>query len=83
MGHPGYFIAGKMFAFLVEGGFAMKLAEGPREALLAQPNTATFSPGGQPMRNWVEVHLAQAEDYEQYQDYLQQAIEFVLEEAAK
>ena len=83
MGHPGYFIAGKMFAFLVEEGFAMKLPDKPKKVLLAQDNTALFAPGGTPMRNWVQVRMDSPADYAGYTDYLRQAIEFVLEQASK
>jgi hypothetical protein len=83
MGHPGYFIAGKMFALLVEDGFAMKLPDEPKKILLAQDNTALFAPGGTPMRNWVQVRLEDSAVFAGYGDYLRQAIEFVLEQAAK
>ncbi len=82
MGHPGYKIAGKMFAFLMEDGVAIKLPEEACRELLARPQVIPFAPGGgTPMRHWVQVNLPDAASYTGYQSYFELAVEFVLDQA--
>ncbi len=82
-GHPNYKIEGKTFAFLVEGGIALKLPLDVVAELLTQDNTALFAPGGMPMKRWVQIFLPDGTDYKRYDPYYQQAIEHVLEEVAR
>ncbi|NLX11494.1 MAG: MmcQ/YjbR family DNA-binding protein [Chloroflexi bacterium] len=82
-GHPGYQIAGKMFAYLMEEGVAVKLPPEAVQAMLKQPHVVPFTPmGGTPMRGWVQINLPDADGYRAYSGIFEQAVEYVLEQAA-
>jgi TfoX/Sxy family transcriptional regulator of competence genes len=51
-GHRGYVRGGKMFAFLADGGIAVKATGTFADELYARPGVAAFAHTGMPMRQW-------------------------------
>lgn len=57
-GYPGYiYIAGKMFAFLAEGGLAVKATGAERDALYARDGVEAFYYGDMRMADWPVLPL--------------------------
>lgn len=82
-GHPTYKIAGKVFATLMENGVTVKLPEDAAAELLAHDYAVPFAPMGNPMRQWVLIQVADAEEYARHQPALETALSYVLAEATK
>lgn len=64
-GNLGAFVNGNMFAGLLGSTIAVKLIDPEtRDELLAIPGTGYFAPGGRPMREYVTVPAAWAQEPE-------------------
>ena len=57
-GHRGYLRAGKMFAFVVGQGVAVKAAGAFAEELYAHPGVVGFTYNDTPMKGWPVLPLA-------------------------
>ncbi|HEX5612629.1 MAG TPA: hypothetical protein VFX67_08230 [Burkholderiales bacterium] len=63
-GHPGYYVGRKLVACHYGRGLAIRLPEKLVESLLLRRRAKPFRPYGKaPMRHWVLLHHARAEDF--------------------
>jgi hypothetical protein len=82
MGHPAFYFAPsggrrRMFAILYGAGVALKLPQAQIAELLDDPRCSQFAPMGQPMRGWVVLGCAAAEEIRADEELLQQALDGV------
>ena len=78
-GLPGYYVDGKLFACVWEGGGSLKLPEKPREEILKRRGVEPFVPmEGRPMREWVLIKRKNSREYLKFEDYFISSVEYVL-----
>jgi hypothetical protein len=82
-GFPAYYVGKKLCLCLYEDGVGVKLpAESVARLLKTDPNAIPFQPYGKAvMREWVQINLAESEEYRQYLPLFNEAIRFVLTDA--
>lgn len=79
-GFPAYYVNGKLCICLYEEGVGVKLpAVRATELLQNDPNTIRFQPMGKSkMREWIQINLANSEDYRRYVPVFQESVAYVL-----
>jgi TfoX/Sxy family transcriptional regulator of competence genes len=82
-GHPGFAVAGKMFACLYAEGVAVKLSETAAQAALSRPGVESFRPYGKSMREWVLIVHDDLTAYAGDLDLFDAAIAYVAEVASR
>jgi TfoX/Sxy family transcriptional regulator of competence genes len=76
-GHPGFAVGGKLFAFLYDGGLALKISEERVQAAIARPHVTTLSAYGKTMRAWAYVEHDDPAAYDGDLDLIDAAIAHV------
>ena len=79
-GHDGYYVDGRLFAFVGERGIVLKPPAEERDTVRALDGAAGWSPdpGANTERaNWIEVPCADEEAVEQLLPYLAHAMTFI------
>jgi hypothetical protein len=82
-GHPGFAVAGKMFACLYAEGVAVKLSETAAQAALSRPGVESFRPYGKSMREWVLIVHDDVSAYTGDLDLFEASIAYVAEVASR
>ena len=79
-GFPAYYVGKKLCISLYENGVTVKLPAATAAGLLQDdPNVVPFAPLGRPkMRAWVQINLADSQDYRRYLDVFDASIHHVL-----
>ncbi len=80
-GFPAYYAGKKLCACLYEEGVGLKLPEQTVQRLLQNDaNTIPFQPLGKAkMREWVQINLANSEEYRKYIEFFMDSVKYVLE----
>lgn len=79
-GYPAYYVGSKLCICLYEEGVGIKLPQQTAATLIeTDRNASPFTPmGRRKMREWVQITLADSEDYRQYEPVFDEAIRHVL-----
>jgi TfoX/Sxy family transcriptional regulator of competence genes len=76
-GHRGYVRAGKMFAFVVGDGMAVKASGAFADELYARPGVVAFAYNDMPMRQWPVLELRGDADLDDVLDQARRSYESV------
>lgn len=79
-GHDGYYVDGRLFAFIGERGIVVKPPAEEREALLARNGASGWSPDPRKdvtKANWIEAPCADEETVEALLPFLARAMTFI------
>lgn len=81
-GFPAYYVGRKLCISLYAGGVGIKLPAAEVAALLRDdPHAAPFQPLGKPkMREWVQIDLADAQEYRTYLPVFEASIRFIADQ---
>jgi hypothetical protein len=79
-GFPAYYAGRKMCICLYEDGVGVKLPQQTVARLLeTDPNTSPFQPLGRArMREWIQINVNQADDYQNYRAVFEEALAYSL-----
>ena len=78
-----FFLNGNALVGVWKDGLIARLGPDEGEAALREPHVRAFDITGRPMRNWVAVEPEGVEDDDQLKDWIQRAVKFVGNLAAK
>ena len=76
-GHPGFYIAGRLFACAYGDGLGVKLPGDARAARDGDPSIESFSPYGRRMKEWIFIRHPDPEDYRRDKGLLLQSAAYV------
>ena len=76
-GFPAFFMGRKLFACVYGDGVALKLPPETLARVLELPGASRFEPYGKRMREWAHIAHETAEEYNQDQELLLEAADYV------
>jgi hypothetical protein len=77
-GYPAYYIQGKLFACIMEGGVCLKIPEPIVQKLIKEKRAIAFKRMGRTMREWVQLDRKNSKDYIKDKVIFKESAEYVL-----
>ena len=77
LGHPAYYVGGKLFASLYMESVCIKLPRPRVEELQKNEGYSPFQPMGRTMKEWIMITHKNSSDYLEDKAVFQEAIEYV------